>query len=141
MTTAKVSDLTGLALDWAVAKCLGGTEFYFDTVATYWIKIDGEDRALSKGWAQSFTPSSDWSHGGPILDQYITKVFRNVGGTWSAMILRDDPVPHEHRGTSLALTHRVQFNGAGPTPLIAAMRCYVASRLGDETYVPEELLK
>ena len=27
----------------------------------------------------------------------------------------------------------------GPTPLIAAMRCYVASKLGDEVDVPEEL--
>ena len=27
----------------------------------------------------------------------------------------------------------------GPTPLIAAMRCYVASKLGDEIEVPEEL--
>ena len=27
----------------------------------------------------------------------------------------------------------------GPTPLIAAMRCYVASKLGDEVEVPEEL--
>ena len=29
--------------------------------------------------------------------------------------------------------------GEGPTPLIAAMRCFVASRLGDEVDVPEEL--
>ena len=28
----------------------------------------------------------------------------------------------------------------GPTPLIAAMRCFVASHLGDEVNVPEELL-
>ena len=27
----------------------------------------------------------------------------------------------------------------GPTPLIAAMRCYVASKLGDEVDVPDEL--
>jgi hypothetical protein len=27
----------------------------------------------------------------------------------------------------------------GPTPLIAAMRCYVASKLGDEVDIPEEL--
>ena len=27
----------------------------------------------------------------------------------------------------------------GPTPMIAAMRCYVASQLGDEIDVPEEL--
>ncbi|MNW06473.1 hypothetical protein D3C71_2028910 [compost metagenome] len=30
--------------------------------------------------------------------------------------------------------------GDGPTPLIAAMRCYVASRVGDEVDLPEELL-
>ena len=28
----------------------------------------------------------------------------------------------------------------GPTALIAAMRCFVASRLGDEVEVPEELV-
>jgi hypothetical protein len=27
----------------------------------------------------------------------------------------------------------------GPTPLIAAMRCYVISKLGDEVEVPDEL--
>jgi hypothetical protein len=27
----------------------------------------------------------------------------------------------------------------GPTPLIAAMRCYVASKMGDEIELPEEL--
>jgi hypothetical protein len=29
--------------------------------------------------------------------------------------------------------------GVGPTPLVAAMRCYCASKLGDEVDVPEEL--
>jgi len=29
----------------------------------------------------------------------------------------------------------------GPTPLIAAMRCYVASRLGDTVEIPEEIAK
>ena len=27
----------------------------------------------------------------------------------------------------------------GPTPLIAAMRCYVTSKLGDEVEIPEAL--
>jgi len=27
----------------------------------------------------------------------------------------------------------------GPTPLIAAMRCYVLSKLGEEIEIPEEL--
>ena len=30
---------------------------------------------------------------------------------------------------------------SGPTPLVAAMRCYVASKLGDEVEVPDELLE
>jgi hypothetical protein len=29
--------------------------------------------------------------------------------------------------------------GYGPTPLIAAMRCYVASKLGDDIEIPEGL--
>jgi hypothetical protein len=33
--------------------------------------------------------------------------------------------------------HNIQTDG--PTPLIAAMRCYVASKLGDEIDIPEEL--
>ena len=27
----------------------------------------------------------------------------------------------------------------GPAPLVAAMRCYVANKLGDEVEIPEEL--
>ena len=57
-----------------------------------------------------------------------------------AMILKDVPIPPEDRGTSLALTRRAQWNGAGPTPLIAAMRCFCCSKLGDEVEVPDELL-
>ncbi len=41
---------------------------------------------------------------------------------------------------SLALTQRMQWNAAGATPLIAAMRCFVTSKLGREVEVPEELL-
>jgi hypothetical protein len=31
------------------------------------------------------------------------------------------------------------YEGTGSTPLIAAMRCYVASKLGDEVEIPKEL--
>jgi hypothetical protein len=70
----------------------------------------------------------------------MSKVFRNVGGTWSAMILKDVPLTPEERGASLALSRRAQWNGSGPTPLIAAMRCYVASKLGDTVQIPRELV-
>jgi hypothetical protein len=36
-------------------------------------------------------------------------------------------------------TNRKGAYGLGPTLLIAAMRCYVASKLGDDINIPEEL--
>jgi hypothetical protein len=63
--------------------------------------------------------STDWLQGGPIIErEKITPEW--TGENWMAYIKHDD-----------------EF--FGPTPLIAAMRCYVASKLGDEVEVPEEL--
>jgi hypothetical protein len=126
----KTSELTGAALDWAVAKCEGATDFRFDTVATYWITLDGKDRALSKGWAQSFNPSTDWSQGGPIIERAGIEIrvhctHNNAITSWGAE--KDWPM-----GKTIGC--------CGPTPLIAAMRCHVASKLGDEVDVPDELI-
>lgn len=65
-------------------------------------------------------PSTDWSQGGPIIERIVTKL-EDYGDAWSA---EGPDAPEQY----------------GPTPLIAAMRCYVASKLGDEINVPEELL-
>ena len=122
----KTSELTGAALDWAVAKCEGGTDFWYDTIATYWIKLDGKDRALSKGWAQSFTPSTDWAQGGPIIEREkirLDTTWNQEDGHWSARI------------------DSVGGWWLGDTPLIAAMRCYVVSKLGDTVEIPQGLIK
>jgi hypothetical protein len=117
----KTSELTGVALDWAVAKCEGEvTDLIFDGI-TWGFKLDGELKVLSKGWAQSmiYLPSTNWSQGGPIIEreQIDIQCFpRKSGGVvWRT------------------------FHTDGPTPLIAAMRCYVASKLGAEVDIPEEL--
>ena len=123
----KVSDATGSALDWMVAKCEGH-------------KVDALPALSVQSSASWAMYSTNWAQGGPIIEREITKIFRNVGGTWSAMILKDVPIPPEYRGTSLALTQRMQWNAAGATPLIAAMRGYVTSKLGEEVDIPEELL-
>lgn len=127
----KTSELIGAALDWAVAKC-EGTEITFSE------GLQAAPLGTPSGQWEMY--STNWAQGGPIIEREIAKIFRNVGGTWSAMILKDIPIPPEDRGTSLALTRRAQWNGAGPTPLIAAMRCYVASKLGEEIEIPEELI-
>lgn len=120
----KTCDLTYAQLDWAVAKCEGATDFWFDTVATHWVKLNGEDRALRYGWAQSYLPSTDWAHGGPIIERMgISVIWMQFSDEqyWVAHI--DNP----------------ECERQGPTPLIAAMRCYVASKLGEEVEIPEEL--
>ncbi len=66
--------------------------------------------------------SSDWLWGGPIIEEEGISVWVFDDVTWKA----ENP-----------------FAGAecvyeGPTPLVAAMRCYVASKLGDTIEIPEE---
>jgi hypothetical protein len=120
----KTSELTGVALDWAVAKCEGEvTDLIFDGI-TWGFKLDGELKVLSKGWAQSmiYLPSTNWSQGGPIIERELIETTR--GGAYAE---------HFWKATRNSIT------AYGPTPLIAAMRCYVASKLGGEVDIPEEL--
>ena len=134
MAKIKTSELIGPALDWVVQEIEYQRMVAEGEHVKQWALDDHRAGASINHY------STDWLWGGLILDREITKVFRNVGGTWSAMILKDVPIPPEDRGTSLALTRRAQWNGAGPTPLVAVMRCYVASALGSEIEVPDELL-
>lgn len=84
---------------------------------------------MLKGGLDDFSPSTTWSLAGPIIEREELQVYvaNAVDGKWCAK-----PSDSEYW----------DFDGAayGPTPLIAAMRCFIASRLGDEVDVPEELL-
>jgi len=113
----KTSELTGAALDWAVAKCIGHR--VAENYGSY-IRIYLPDLKQS-GYTLAFCPSTDWSQGGPIIEREgIELLCESLGFCWVA-IPQKGP---EWRG---------------PTPLIAAMRCYVASKLGAEVDVPELL--
>jgi hypothetical protein len=124
----KTSELTGAALDWAVAKCNGKTLHYFvddPFKKDPWLTVDGNaDQPL-----HSYTPSTDWAQAGPVIEREEISVSREFASSrieWAAW------TPAPIRDESEAF-------GYGPTPLIAAMRCYVASKLGDEIETPEEL--
>ena len=126
----KTSELTGRSLDLAVAMCEGAvTELVFDGI-THGFKLDGNLKVLAKGWASmSWHPSTDWSQAGPIIERKkigTTRVDNNPD-IWAAHI------------TDPWRTSSNVYSRLGPTPLIAAMRCYVASKLGDEIDVPKEL--
>lgn len=114
----KTSELTGAALDWAVAKCEKQVPS----------KTTGEPFLYEhRLYLQDFIPSTDWAHGGPIIEREgINLVHQGDAHDWDAS-LWDYAEQDWHLHTE------------GPTSLIAAMRCYVASKLGDEVEVPEEL--
>ena len=114
----EISKLTGAALDWAVAKCEVGAEFIGEIDDPHFY-------------------STDWAQGGPIIER------EKLGVWWATHYVDDDGVEHgNHWYCETGCTddnYDSQHIATGPTPLIAAMRCYVASKLGDEVEVPNEL--
>jgi hypothetical protein len=111
----KTSELTGTALNWAVATCekeagMNIREGYGGSL----LVVDANDFGAPANY------STDWAQGGPIIERdEIDIAYCNPAAGWSATGFRN-----------------TKF---GPTPLIAAMRCYVASKLGDNVDIPEEL--
>ena len=120
----KTRELIGSALDWAVAWAQNMDYFHPDT-----------------GPAEP-AYSSDWAQGGPIIERNQIGIVRcndlyfpsgNEHGEyyeqyWKAEIKGE---------TDLNMSLYIEY---GPTPLIAAMRCFVASKLGDEVDIPNELI-
>ena len=118
----KTAELTGAALDWAVAKCelLNGADY---TLAMD-KDIDGTLRVNFGGMYPEW--STDWQEGGAIIERELIDTLTVEGGTdgWQANKYLPDEI----------------VTAYGKTPLIAAMRCYVASKLGDKVELPEELM-
>ena len=72
-----------------------------------------------------FEPSENWADGGPIIErEKIGLKYTGAAMEFVAWVNGELSTVHDHYG---------------PTPLIAAMRCYVASKMGDEIELPEEL--
>jgi hypothetical protein len=134
----KTSELQGAALDWAVATC--ENEEYC-AVAQY----DGIG-----GEYPPHRASTDWAQGGPIIErESIATRHSPKHGKWFAQIdTGSGDIMFWKRMCYRKgdFSKRVQVMFDGPTPLVAAMRCYVASKLasnsgrGDDVEVPDELL-
>ncbi len=123
----KTSELTGAALDWAVAKCWYNDRRVELTEGKTGVRVL-RDPAYS-GTEHShwfvFFASTDRSQGGPIVEREAITVSEGspvAGLEWMACDRGSTHIQH------------------GPTYLISAMRCYVASKLGDDINIPEELL-
>jgi hypothetical protein len=128
----KVTELEGVALDFAVARCekrgLG--------------TFEGEMLDIRIGQGVRPLPySTSWADGGPIIErENINLAGKNpVFDTWAAMTQWEG---NEQEGsTPLDVLMGRKSKYYGPTLLVAAMRCYVSSKLGDETEVPDKLVE
>lgn len=121
----KTADLIGHPLDWAVAKALG-----LDVALI--THANGTQPVIPAGNSFNYAGySSLWDQGGPIIEREEIGIKRRApsmpGEGWEAM------------GSITARGAGYRWS-VGPTPLIAAMRCFVASKLGDEVGIPKELL-
>lgn len=128
----KTSDLIGPALDWAVAKCEGYTNLRADTDGALVINPPRKDYGPVYLYDQEF--STDWAQGGPIIEREKISTWWDKAGCWHAADKRWVEIDVDSE-EFLDLPDTM----IGPTPLIAAMRCYVSSKLGDEIEIPEEL--
>ena len=115
----KTSELIGLSLDWAVVKCECAIPAAFKSIPAL---LNGSVRVFRgdiSSYSEPVSPSTNWAHGGPIIEREEIAILLEYPKSWWAT---DGDV-----------------RSSGDTPLIAAMRCYVTSKLGDDVEIPEEL--
>jgi len=125
-------DLSGFALDWAVANArgqqasavrAGGPVHLYRTV--------GHD-------PKPFTPSTDWAIGGPLIEREEIEIHvipsMRIPSNWA------DCSDGDTWCANVCTPEQDLVKAAGPTPLVAAMRVLVASKLGDSVDVPDALV-
>jgi hypothetical protein len=131
----KTAEAKDAALDWLVAIAEGfkPEQLYINkwskgspaSIYTRTFDDDGNPDGYMTGPDRLY--SRKWEAGGPIIERELIGV---------------QPI---YQGYTISHWSAVQEVGEGrrngPTPLIAAMRCYVASKLGDEVEIPEELME
>ena len=122
MTMVKTDDLQGAALNWAVATAGGAKGIQF------WPNTGAVTTRQPNGLTIEHDYSTNWNKGGPIIEQEGIVPARARNGkvfvAWKGCASDFGMVKHHQ----------------GATPLIAAMRCFVASKLGEQVDVPDELL-
>lgn len=86
------------------------------------VTVDAEDETID------YEPSTDWNSGGPIIDrEHITIEARRDGAFFAG-----DWIEGPHWLARMP----GHFNECGATALQAAMRTYVAAKLGPEVTLP-----
>ena len=111
----QTKELTGVALDWAVAKVLGIGCYTCPNSPQRTQFVDDDNCDFGR---YIYAPSTNWAQGGPLIENFGP--FFNMA----------------HGQIRCAMNNAVQY---GDTYLIAICRAIVAAKLGDEVEVPNEL--
>lgn len=128
----KTNELTGHALDYAVELALT-PDIADPELLVRWGYVEFDEFENAQ-WAGN-EYHADWAYGGTIIDREGISIVQEAEyGRWQAAIKVQ---LGSMFGTDLCGNHRQE----GPTALTAAMRCFVASRLGEEVDVPDELVR
>jgi hypothetical protein len=125
----KVTELSGPALDWAVAMALeldlsqDMPEIVTDCHGKIWLFLPLK---FNDEFRHQWQPSSNWAQAGPFIERERMSIRLGTDGLFAAYV-----------GTGEAGSELYWHKG--PTQLIAAMRCLVAAKLSAEIEIPKEL--
>lgn len=123
MKEVKVSEIQGAALDWAVGKVCAGNNW--------------GSAHFREGWMRNWNPSTDWSQGGPLIEEFGIKLeCMRDGRSWFA----GWNCASEGWNSRYEMLDGEQKNGES-SPLIAACRAIVSAKLGDFVSIPDELVE
>lgn len=131
MKTIKASEATIIQLNWLVARCEG------DNITL--MRNDNGSLFPMPVWADGLRQlnyATSWAQMGPIIERE-----RIVCDFYNHIVDGDDQVHARLCRAKLKPdgTSNWYAPKRGPNILIAAARCYVASKLGETVEVPEEL--
>ena len=116
----KTCDLIDAALDWAVAESQQMHVIFWGITKDIHKVPEVQIYHPNLEWV-TYKPSTNWSQGGPIIEKNDIAIDK-CSEVWCSS-MNDKPIAFYH-----------------PTPLIAAMCCYVVSKLGDTVKIPKDLL-
>lgn len=108
----KVSEATDEQIDWLVTSI----QFGLEPFVKQWVLEEHTQGAYADKY------STEWMLAGPIVDREKIATYCDEDEDWAARGYLNEG--------------GIYF---GPTPLIAAMRCYIASHRGDTVEVPDVL--
>lgn len=138
MVEMNVSELSGVALDWAVAEAVG-LKTVVCSPGQYRHDIKGGIHCSTSYGCHfgapslfgidpnEYSPSTDWSQGGPLIEKHNLSLLPQIGGAYYAQWAVPNMDDYE------------EAELVAPSALLAICRAVVSKELGQAVQIPAEL--